>query len=516
MDDFRIPFQRIYAYLRKSRSDGDTETVEEVLAKHENMLQEYMLRVYNAELPQDHIFREVMSGETIAARPVMQMLIGMIQNGRVDGLFVVDLQRISRGDLSDAGEFSRLFRYTKCKIITPQRIFDISDEYDRKFFETELMRANDYLEYTKKIMGRGRVQSVKNGNFIGSIPPYGYDKAWIDKRPTLVPNPAEADVVRLIFDLYANSNMGPHSIAHHLDSLGIPTRSGKTWASVSVRDIVENPVYMGYLRWNWRAEKHTYVDGKISKSRPRSTDYILSKGTHEPLISEETFEKARAAAKSRAKPSVQKPQGLANIFAGVLYCRCGYVMTYKLYKNSKYTDKRVPYMVCSGRGCNCRSARFESTLDVLIESMKNTLEMYEAQLDEVDTAEDTEQRIISSYEKELSELKQQQQKLYDFLERGIYSEEVFIERSALLKKKAETLTAKLHEIREESKKKLSRNEFCTSLSRCIDILPDPNVSAEEKNALLKKVVQKIIFSRGQTTQTNSDIPSIDLRIFYNI
>ena len=135
MDYTPISFDRIYAYLRKSRADGDTETVEEVLAKHESMMQEYMERIYGKRLPSERIFREVQSGETISSRPVVQMLIGMIQNGRVDGLFVVDLQRISRGDLSDAGEFSRLFRFTRCRIITPQRTFDISDEFDRKYFE---------------------------------------------------------------------------------------------------------------------------------------------------------------------------------------------------------------------------------------------------------------------------------------------------------------------------------------------------------------------------------------------
>lgn len=515
MDDFRIPFQRIYAYLRKSRSDGDTETVEEVLAKHENMLQEYMLRVYNAELPQDHIFREVMSGETIAARPVMQMLIGMIQNGRVDGLFVVDLQRISRGDLSDAGEFSRLFRYTKCKIITPQRIFDISDEYDRKFFETELMRANDYLEYTKKIMGRGRVQSVKNGNYIGSIPPYGYDKAIVDKKPTLVPNPAEADVVRLIFELYANSAMGPAKIAKHLDSLGIPTRSGRTWAGVSIRDIVENPVYIGKVRWQRRGEQRTYVNGTIVTSRPRNNDYILADGKHEPLITTELFETARKTASTRKKASVQKENKPANPFAGVLYCRCGFVMTHKLFKN-KYSSIRTPYMLCSGRGCDCRSAKLSDVYDVLLESMQNTLEYYVSSLEEDTQTPDADDIIIAAHEKELADLKRQQNKLYDFLERGIYSEEVFIERSELLKQKTINLTSELEKIKDETKNKLSRTEFCTSLAKCIALLPDPNASAEEKNMLLKTVVKKIVYSRERSQQGYSFFTPINLSIFYNI
>ena len=78
MDYTPISFDRIYAYLRKSRADGETETVEEVLAKHEAMMQEYMERIYGKRLPPERIFREVRSGETISSRPVVQMLIGMI------------------------------------------------------------------------------------------------------------------------------------------------------------------------------------------------------------------------------------------------------------------------------------------------------------------------------------------------------------------------------------------------------------------------------------------------------
>lgn len=515
MEESHIKFNRIYAYLRKSRADGDTETVEEVLAKHESTLQDYMLKHYNAQLPEDHIFREVQSGETISSRPIVQMLIGMIQNGRVDGVFVVDLQRISRGDLSDAGEFSRLFRYTGCKIITPQRIFDISDEYDRKFFETELMRANDYLEYTKKIMGRGRQQSVKNGNYIGSIPPYGYDKAIIDKSPTLIPNQAEADVVRLIFELYANSAMGPGKIAAHLDNLGIPTRSGRSWAGVSIRDIIENPVYIGKVRWLRRGEQRTYVDGTIVKSRPRSSEYILADGKHEPLISPELFEEARKTAATRKKASVQRNNKPANPFAGVLHCRCGFVMTHKLYKN-KYSGIRTPYMVCSGRNCDCRSAKLSEIYDILIESMQNTLEYYVSSLDENASTPDANDIIIAAHEKELADLKRQQNKLYDFLERGIYSEEVFIERSELLKRKTISLTEELVKIKEETKNKLSRTDFCTSLAKCIAALPDPDVPVEEKNMLLKKVVKNIIYSRERSHQGYSVSTPINLSIFYNI
>ena len=512
-----ISFSRIYAYLRKSRADGETETVEEVLAKHESMLQDYMVRVYGTPLPQDRIFREVQSGETIASRPVVQMLIGLIQNGRVDALFVVDLQRISRGDLSDAGEFSRLFRFTRCKIITPQRTFDLSDEFDRKYFEQELMRANDYLEYTKKIQNRGRLQSVKNGNYIGSIAPYGYDKAVVNKRHTLVPNPIEAPAVKLIFELYSNSDMGPIKIAQHLDSLGIKPRSGDTWSPASLRGIASNPVYIGKVRWNRRANKYTYVDGKMSLTRPRAEEYILADGRHEPLVSEELFEKARIAASSRKKASVPSSKTIMNPFAGVLYCTCGYVMTMKQSHPQNPNSPRVYYVICAGRGCNCRGVALDRVIQLTVESMSATLAAYSAELEDSNPQTvDTNQLLIESYEKELVEIQRQQSKLYDFLERGIYSEEVFAERSMILKEKLATLHSELQKARDASKNLLSRQDFCTSLARCIEILPDPNTSPAEKNAILKKLCKKIVYYRPRTIRNDSIDTPIDLNIFYNI
>lgn len=139
-------------------------------------------------------------------------------------MLVVDPQRLSRGDLSDCGTIIRAFRYTNTLIITPTKTYDLSEKFDRKFFESELMRGNDYLEYVKEIMLRGRLASVSEGNFIGSVPPYGYDKVMVDKKPTLVINSAEADVVRLIFDLSTRESIGAGAIASRLNSLGFLPR----------------------------------------------------------------------------------------------------------------------------------------------------------------------------------------------------------------------------------------------------------------------------------------------------
>ena len=138
----------VIIYLRKSRSDDPALTVEGVLFKHETQLQEYALTVFGDHIPEYNIFREVVSGETIAARPIMQQVMRLLETGTRRAALVIEPARLSRGDLEDCGRIINTFRYTNTLVITPPKTYDLTDEYDRKFFEMELMRSNDYLEYT--------------------------------------------------------------------------------------------------------------------------------------------------------------------------------------------------------------------------------------------------------------------------------------------------------------------------------------------------------------------------------
>ena len=67
--------ENIIIYLRKSRSDDPALSVTDVLARHEQQLQEYAINTYNRQISEDHIYREIVSGETIADRPVMKQVI---------------------------------------------------------------------------------------------------------------------------------------------------------------------------------------------------------------------------------------------------------------------------------------------------------------------------------------------------------------------------------------------------------------------------------------------------------
>ena len=110
---------------------------------------------------------------------------------------------------------------------------------ERKFFQDELLRGRDYLEYTKEILFRGRVASVKRGNYVGNCPPYGYNRVKVGKEWTLEPN-ENAIYVKMIFDWYANECLSTHHIARKLNEMGVqPQQSNKGDASVG-RGILVN------------------------------------------------------------------------------------------------------------------------------------------------------------------------------------------------------------------------------------------------------------------------------------
>ena len=153
-------------YLRKSRQDDPNETVEEVLSKHETILQEYAMRELGGKIPDENIYREVVSGESIDDREEIKKVLARIEDQRVKGVLVIEPSRLSRGDLIDCGRLINDFRYTQTLIATPYMTYNLENKMERKFFQDELLRGRDYLEYTKEILRRGREAAIKRGCYI--------------------------------------------------------------------------------------------------------------------------------------------------------------------------------------------------------------------------------------------------------------------------------------------------------------------------------------------------------------
>ena len=225
-----------FMYLRKSRKDDELEsaTIEETLARHERTL---LALAHKLDITIDKIYREVVSGETIAARPMMQQMLNDMESGNCDGVLVMEVERLARGNTMDQGFVSQAFQLSNTKIITPMRIYDPQNEADQEYFEFSLfMSRREYKTITRR-MQAGRRASFNEGKYTGNIPPYGYDRKKLhnEKGWTLTINENEAQIVRLIFDWYVNGEkqddgsiekLGTTTIARKLNKLSIPSRTG--------------------------------------------------------------------------------------------------------------------------------------------------------------------------------------------------------------------------------------------------------------------------------------------------
>jgi hypothetical protein len=488
-------------YLRKSRTDDPLLSVEEILAKHEAILDEWAEQNLGEIIPEENKFREVVSGETIADRPEMQTILKKIESPKIKAILTVEVQRLSRGDLEDAGRLIKLLRYTNTLVITPTKTYDLKDEYDRDAFERELKRGNEFLEYQKKIMNRGKLLSVSQGNFVNSIPPYGYNKVWImegrRKCPTLAINEDEALVVRMIFNMYVNDDMGCVNICHTLDGLGIKPPKGDKWSPNGIKDMLANITYTGKVVWNRRKTLRIVEDSEISKTRPRASlgDYLVYDGKHEAIISEELFNAALAkqGRNHRAKPTTK----IRNPLAGILYCRCGRAMSLRIYKS----HDGKPRLLCDDQvHCKTGSVLYDEMISYVCDILSKSIADFEIQMknNEGDSVK-LHEKMIKSLEKRLRDIEARELSQWEAQSDPDPSKRmpqaIFKQLNEKLLKEKDEVQEALHNAYMTKPNPVDYETKIAKFKDALEALQNSDVDAAKKNSLLKDCIDRIDYSR---------------------
>lgn len=177
-------------YLRKSRFDRDYAelSVEETLKRHEAILDRIVKdRGYYVA----KTYYEVVSGESIAARPEIQKMLEEVSAGIYAGVLVVDVERLARGNGADQAYISQVFQFSSTKIITPTKIYDPSNEFDEEYFEFGLfMSRREYKTINRRLV-RGRDSSASEGKWMNTIIRKLFDKNFKYARKILSLEPRE-------------------------------------------------------------------------------------------------------------------------------------------------------------------------------------------------------------------------------------------------------------------------------------------------------------------------------------
>lgn len=512
LDILKLKPEEVLDYLRKSQSDDPNLTVEEVLEKHETLLDEWAEKHLGAKVPEENKFREIVSGETLRERPEINKVLRLIESPKYKAVKIVEPQRLTRGNIEEIGRVMNLLKLTNTVVITPGRIYDLRDEYDWDAFKRELERGNDYLNYYKKIQKRGTDLSLAAGNYVKPIAPYGYDKTIVmdgkRKCPTLKINPEQAEVVRMVFDMYVNQDLGRVTIARRLNELGIKPMKADLWAQDTIKSMLENVHYIGKIKQNERVTITKVENGEYVKTSKRMKigEYTIHQGKHEPIISEELFEAARAkqGRNHRAKPNTK----IRNPLAGLLFCQCGRAMSLRTYKK-KGQERSAPRLLCDNQAyCKTTSALYSEVIDHVREALQQCIHDFEVRLkNDNGDAVKTHANLIKRLEAKTEELNKKEiaqweaQAVPDPAKR--MPEHVFkILNEKLLKEKEEVRQA-LCKAYESMPEPVDYAEKLKRFKDALDALDDPDAPAAEKNRLLKACIERIDYKREKAVRIKS-------------
>lgn len=517
------PTDKFKMYLRKSRADIEAEARGEgdVLKRHERMLFDTAKRL-NIIVREEDIYREIVSGETIADRVEMQKLLREVQTGAIRGVLVVEVERLSRGDNIDQGIVAQTFKYSNTLIITPTKIYDANDEYDEEFFEYGLFQSRREYKTTKRRLQNGRKSSIIEGKYVGNKPPYGYIRKKLEKQKgfTLDVHPEQAEAVKLIYEMYVHQSKGPTAIADELNRLGYKPEKLDNWSINTIRHLIRNPIYAGYVSWERRPQVKSMQNGSITKSRPRNYEYMKYKGLHPAIVDEQTWDRAQQIQASRSSPKFNpKSKTMKNPLSGLIICGiCNKHLTRRPMPN------QPDFLLCTTRNCSTIGAYLSFVEEDVLHAIETLIQKYKLDIKNPDRRESSEldqlKKSIARTNNEIATIDTQIDSLRDLLERNVYTIEVYMERLQKLNIKRDEVKKRLLDLNlnKESVQNRRTEALIPRMENIVEAyysLDDP----AERNTLLKGSIESIIYSKtkrgGKDPQSQRNYTLLINPYFFN-
>lgn len=282
-------------------------------------------------------------------RPAFQRMIGDIEAGRVNTVIVKDLSRFGREYAQMGLYIEHYFEEKGVRFLSLAENIDSSQGLNNLVLPfTNVINSLYARQASEKTKAAHRARA-KNGMFLGSRAPYGYQKDPNDRHHLIV-DPEAAEVVKEIFRMFADGigyvrmtkilrernilnpqayfNQNNPDYYKHSDYWRKPF----DWHATSVRAILNNPVYLGKLTFG-----KTKTKGFFDKRRvpTEESDWIVVEHTHEPLVSQELWDTVHQMMKARRR---ENSSGHVQPFAGLVKCAgCGSSL------NASYDKKKGKY-----------------------------------------------------------------------------------------------------------------------------------------------------------------------------
>ena len=481
---------KVCIYLRKSRTDIEEEVkaaakgeIYDTLERHRTELLRF---AKDNELIIVDIFEEVVSGGTTnEKRNEIQNVLANVEKNKYDAVLCIAYDRLSR-EKESQGEIEKILKKHDTLIITPSKIYDLNSEEGETSAEIDGFIARMEYRIIKKRLDDGKHRSAARGTEVAQTACFGYSKD--PKTKKLVPYEPEAQYVRMIYSLCIEG-YGTATIATKLYNIGVKTRKGNVFTKKTIADIIKNVKYKGDQFYG------------LTKKKIKSKSFTYTENAHTPIVSPEDWRLANNMMKQRKAPIPQTKE-LKNPFASILKCSfCNKTM-------KAVHNRGTIRLICDTHGCTCRSVLMEIVEVKVIEAIQSILSNIEVEpITEENNILEQLLKQKSNLEKQIDDLIEQRKGLHEFLEKRIYTPEVFLERQEVINMEIDALREKQVLLNEEVENELNKHNNAKNLKpliiNCMDLYFKSNPT--QKNKLLRSFISKINYTRNRTDNLTKDI-----------
>ena len=448
---------------------------------------------------------EGISGTSTKKRDSFNRMIRDAKAGRFDFIITKEISRFSRSTLDSIKYTQELLEHDVGVLFQNDNINTLDSDSE---FRLVVMAgvAQDEVRKLSERLKFGFRQAIKNGHVLGNDKLWGYDK----KDCVLTINEEEAQVVRRIFDLYANRQMGIRRISQTLYDEGFTSRKGNTFNVLTIRHILCNPKYKGWYCANksqtvdYRSKRKVFLD---------ESEWVMYPDPSIPaIVSEELWDRANALYKRRSQ-QMMSHQSAAEFhnrypYSGKIICEEHGTSFHRQVLRSSKGEKEVwQCRVYRNRGrvaCSAPQLRTTELDQIMAQIFDQLTQNKQAIIDAVVTVlqsvpdEHDYAQDIRHIEEDLSSIQAKKDRLLEMSIEGVISTAEFKQRNDGFNEQAKVLEERLAVLQSEAEKGQQTTAQLQEIRSALE--EELTFQNSVNSALVTTILDKIIVKKGSTKE----------------
>lgn len=446
---------------------------------------------------------EGISGGSTKKRDNFNRMIRDAKAGMFDFIITKEISRFSRSTLDSIKYTQELLDYNVGVFFQNDNINTLDTDSE---FRLVIMAgvAQDEIRKLSERLKFGFRQAIKNGHVLGNDKLYGYDK----KDCVLTVNEEEAEIIRIIFDLYGNQRLGTRTISKRLMELGYTSREGNAFNTLTIRHILENPKYKGWYCGNksqsvdYRTKRNILLD---------ESEWVTYPDPSIPaIVSEELWNRANALYKRRREEMKSHSSGLSfhnrYPYSAKIYCEEHGTTFHRQVIQTKKGQQEVwqcKVYRSHGRGaCSAPQIRSSDLDFILSDIFKELILDKQKIIDSLVTVltnipkEVDYGKLRCQVENEMYDLEQKKNRLLDLSIAGALTVEEFKERNDAFNAQILACQGKLTAIRQEEESRSSEELDIPAIRQALDRAL--SFTGDIDTALVATILDRVVVKREST------------------